>query len=162
MMHRSRYLTLIALLSIALVTFHAGCSTGSLTHALRRYVTSRGADLHQLAQKIALPISGIEHTIFTRPILMETEMEGVELVQLPLGKALMIQCDIMGMRTLYRTTTSNLGQSLVFMVNGQAVGSRVIEAPIENGNLLTYLEISDEDLEDLVLGLKKTIKKVQR
>ena len=128
---------------------------------IRVHVTSRTSDGGQRTVTLQMPLSGIKHTIYREPILIEADIVYVELVQLPLGKAILIQYDLMGSNQLYRSSTSNIGQSLVLMVNERPIGARKIDGPIENGQLISFAEIPDDELSQLVLDLKETVRRIK-
>jgi hypothetical protein len=55
-----------------------------------------------------------------------------------------------------------MGNRIVFMVNGNAIGARRIDGAIQDGNLYTFVEVDDEELGQLVLDIKETIVELQK
>jgi hypothetical protein len=114
------------------------------------------------AAAVELPISGVRVTIGTKPVFTEGDVVDVDLVQVELGKCLMFQLTPTAARDLYRLTGSSQGRRLVLMLNQVPVGARRIDAPLADGRVLIFAEISDAALPVLVTNLKKTTAELQR
>jgi hypothetical protein len=95
------------------------------------------------------------------PLIHEFEIVNVELVEVDLGLALLIQTSSEGARALYRGTVSNMGGRIVLTVNENPIGARRIDGAIQDGNFYTFVELSDQALADLVLELKESIVELQ-
>ena len=65
-------------------------------------------------------------------------------------------------RDLYRVSASNQGRRFVLMINGEAVGARLIDGPLSGGVLFVFAEVPDDALPALVANLKKTSADLQR
>jgi hypothetical protein len=65
-------------------------------------------------------------------------------------------------RDLYRLTGANQGKRLVLTLNDVALGARQIEAPLAEGSVMIFVEMTDAALSDLVRDLKRTSAEVQR
>ena len=78
-----------------------------------------------------------------------------------LGLALLVQVSEKGARDLYGASVANTGGRIVLSVNGNAIGARRIHAPIQDGNLYTFVELPDDALGDLVLELKDSLAQIQ-
>lgn len=93
-----------------------------------------------------LPESGSEVRLLERPVLGPEDFLRVETVRVDLGLAAAFVLNPRGARTLYRLTVDNLGDRLVFLDNGRPVGARVIDGPIRDGILYTFLEVPDAEV----------------
>ena len=131
-------------------------------YAVRVYLTTGGSYLSELTQEVTMPISKIKYTIYSNPMLTETALTNVELVQVSLGKALMLQYDLMGARELYRRTTAHQGESMIIVLNGRPIGARKIDEIIESGVLISFVELVPAQLDELVINLKKDIVRVNK
>ena len=118
------------------------------------YVASAG-------ETITLPVSRTTINIQGHPIVNEFDIQNVEMVKVDMGVALLVQTGGQGARDLYRASVSNMGSRIVFMVNGNAIGSRRIDGAIQEGNFYTFVEVDDEELGQLVIDIKETIAKLQ-
>ncbi|HKK19174.1 MAG TPA: hypothetical protein VJ952_10890 [Opitutales bacterium] len=128
----------------------------------RLMVETRGVQYGGLGgQVVQLPVSGTRIALQKEPLVTEFDIVNVELVKVELGLALLIQTNERGARALYRGTVSNMGGRIVLTVNNNAIGARRIDSAIQNGNLYTFVEVSDDEIGQLVLDMKKTIQKLQ-
>lgn len=129
----------------------------------RLLIESRGVDYGSLAGAVvSLPMSGTRITVQKTPVVNEFEIRNVELVQVELGLALLIQTTDQGARDLYRGTVTNMGGRIVLVVNGTAIGARRIDQAIQDGNFYTFVELSDEAIHELVIQLKESLPKIQK
>ena len=112
-------------------------------------------------QTVTLPVSKTEIAIDSRPVFSETDITGVELVHVDLGLCLLFQMTPVAARDLYRLTATNVGRHLVLSLNGAWVGARLIDKPISDGRLMTFVELPDKDLGPIVINMNKTVAKVQ-
>jgi hypothetical protein len=106
---------------------------------------------------IQLPVSGTRISLQREPLVNEFDIVNVELVEVDLGLALLIQTSSAGARALYRGTVSNMGGRIVTTVNGNPIGARRIDGAIQDGNFYTFVEVGDESLGALVLELKESL-----
>ncbi|HVU25266.1 MAG TPA: hypothetical protein VHE13_14150 [Opitutus sp.] len=109
-----------------------------------------------------LPVSGVRIAIAPKPVITEFDVVNVEVAQVELGKCLMFQLTPAAARDLYRLTGSNQGRRLVLAVDGEPVGARLIDRPLENGTIFTFVERPDAELPALVARLKRTSADLQR
>ncbi len=112
-------------------------------------------------REIEMPLSGVPLTIATDPVLDEFDIVNIELVKVDLGLVLLFQFDLEASRKLMRVTASNLGRRMVLLVNGDPVGVRIIDHIVENGNWLTFTELSDDRLYDFVVDLRATLAEIR-
>lgn len=111
---------------------------------------------------VELPLSGVRVTIGAKPVFTEGDILDVELMQVELGKCLMFQLTPAAARDLYRLTGSSQGRRLVLMLNQVPVGARRIDAPLVDGRIFVFAEVSEAALPVLVTNLKKTTAELQR
>lgn len=111
---------------------------------------------------VTLPQSGVSVTVNSKPVIAEGDIGNVELVQVDLGKCLLFQLTPAAVRDFYRLTVTHQGRRLVLVVDGQPLGARRVDGPIENGALFVFVEMPDDALPALVDNLKKTSAALQR
>ena len=111
---------------------------------------------------VTLPVSQTSIPLQKEPVVSEFEIVNVELVKVELGLALMVQTSSTGARQLYRSSVTNMGNRIVLMINGNAVGAQRIGAAIEDGRFFTFVELPDEELGDLVLEIKDSLVELQK
>ncbi len=129
----------------------------------RLMVEVRGVNYGALTgDVVTLPLSRSRIALSKEPLVSEFEIVNVELVQVELGLALLVQVSELGARDLYRATVTNMGGRIVLTVNGNAVAARRVEAAIQDGNFYTFVEMDDESLAQMVLDLKETIAYLQK
>ena len=109
-----------------------------------------------------LPVSGTSISIQDEPLVDEFNVLNVELVKVDMGLALLVQVSAQGSRSLYRGSISNMGGRIVLMINGNAIGARRIDGPIEDGNFFTFVEVSDEELGKLVFDIKASLASIKK
>ena len=126
-------------------------------------VETRALNYGAIAGKtVTLPVSRTTISIQSDPVVNEFNILNVEMVKVDMGPALLVQTSGQGARDLYRASVSNMGNRIVFMVNGNAIGARRIDAAIQDGNFYTFVEVDDEELGQLVLDIKETIVELQK
>ena len=111
---------------------------------------------------VELPVSGTKINIQDQPLVDEFNVLNVELVKVDMGLALLVQVSAQGSRSLYRGSISNMGGRIVLMVNGNAMGARRIDGPMEDGNFFTFVEVSDEELGKLVFDIKASLASIKK
>ena len=153
----------ICLLPLILVTLFifTGCEK-TLDYEIRVHVSAGRTSMGEQTSTVVMPISDIKYTIYNEALLTEASIVNIELVKVKLGKALFFQFDLLGSRALFRTTTTSKGQSLVLLINGKPAGARKMGYTIQNGQLIMFVEVTDAKLDELVLGLRETIRRVHK
>lgn len=154
-----RILAIILLLALAL----AGCRTRTASEAptaVARFLIE--TDSERGAVGVTLPVSGVQIRAAPKPVITEYDIAGVAEAKVDLGRCVLFQLSPAAARDLYRLTATNIGRRLVLLVNGGALGARVIDRPIEGGMLFIFLEVPDEALPDMVKELNHTSKILQR
>jgi hypothetical protein len=139
-----------------------GCSTVSSPDEratmARFHLESREA----IGPRTRLPQSETEITIAAKPVFTEFDLTSVAIVETELGNCLSFQLTAAAARDLHRLSLVNVGQRLVLTVDGEAMGARRIEQPIDDGVLLVFIEMPDDQLPALKAALLKTAEDYQR
>lgn len=105
---------------------------------------------------VTLPQSGVTITVSPKPVVVEYDIANAEVAQVDLGQCLFVQLNASASRDLYRLSVGAIGRRLVLALNDQFVGARPIEAAMEGGTILTFVELPDAELPGLVERLKRT------
>jgi len=111
---------------------------------------------------VVLPQSDVMVVVSPKPVVMEFDVVDVEIAEVALGRCLLFKLTLAAGRDLYRLTGSSQGQRLVLALNDQAVGARKIDQPLDETNLMIFLEMPDDALPDVVARLKQTSAEVRR
>lgn len=114
------------------------------------------------APTVKLPRSGVVISVSAKAVMTEADIVNAEVVQVDLGRCLLLQVTPAAARDLYRLTGANQGKRLVLTLNDVALGARQIEAPLAEGSVMIFVEMTDAALSDLVRDLKRTSAEVQR
>ena len=129
----------------------------------RLMIENRGVDYGDMKGTIVkLPVSGTRISIQDQPLVDEFNILNVELVKVDMGLALLVQVSAQGSHSLYRGSISNMGGRIVLMINGNAMGARRIDGPMEDGNFFTFVEVSDEELGKLVFDIKASLASIKK
>lgn len=113
------------------------------------------------AVAMRLPVSDTVVAVDPRVVISEADIARVELVRVDLGLCLLFVMSPEDARGLTVLTSANLGRRLVLTLNGRPVGARLIDTPITDGMLYTFVEIPDEELPALVANLQATTAEIQ-
>ena len=111
---------------------------------------------------LTLPQSGVRVSVNAQPVITEGDIINVELVQVELGKCLLVQLTPTATRDFYRLSVTHQGRRLVLMVNGKTLGARRLDGPIANGIVYLFVEMPEAELPDFVDNLKKSSVAMQR
>lgn len=111
---------------------------------------------------VTLPQSGVRLSVNSKPVITEGDILNVELVQVDLGKCLLVQLTPSASRDFFRLSATHQGRRLVMTVNGDAIGARRIDGVITNGALFVFVEVAEDKLPALVDNLKKSSIAIQR
>ena len=155
-------LTLLALVAMW-AWCGAGCSSTSKPKdytpvTARFFLESSNAD----GTPLMLPQSGVRLTVNSKPVITEGDIINVELVQVDLGKALLVQLTPSASRDFYRLSVTHQGRRLVLLVDGNPLGARRIDGAIINGVVYVFIEIPEPDMPAFVENLKKSSVAMQR
>jgi hypothetical protein len=105
---------------------------------------------------VMLPQSGVTINVAPKPVVVEYDIANAEVAQVELGRCLLVQLNGPASRDLYRLSVGAIGRRLVLALNDQFVGARRIEAAMEDGAILIFVELPDAELSTLVDRLKGT------
>jgi hypothetical protein len=111
---------------------------------------------------VMLPQSGVRLTLNSKPVITEGDIVNVELVQVDLGKCLLVQLTPSATRDFYRMSVSHQGRRLVLLIDGNPLGARRIDGAITNGVIFVFVELPEPDLPAFVDNLKKSSVAMQR
>lgn len=120
------------------------------------------ADSAKGALEVSLPISGVRVRVAPKPVVTEFDIRSVTEAEVEMGRCVLFQLSPAASRDLYRLSASNIGRRLVVVLNGEPLGARVMERPLEAGMLFIFLEVPDESLPDLVENLNHTTMLIQK
>lgn len=141
----------------------AGCQTK--TEADRPPVVARflmETDATRGAIEVLLPVSGVRVRVAPKPVITEYDITGVAEARVDLGHCLLFRLTPAASRDLYRLSAQNLNRRLVLVLNGQPMGARVIDRPLEPGALFIFLEVPDARLPVLVQDITATSQRLQK
>tara|TARA_B110000305_G_C19424087_1_gene632543 strand:+ start:644 stop:1153 length:510 start_codon:yes stop_codon:yes gene_type:complete len=111
---------------------------------------------------VTLPVSQKTIMAYITPAFTPMHILNVEKIKVDLGFCILIQLTPRAARRLYTLTADNRGKRFLLGVNDQPLGQRLIDGVIPNGNLFFFLEYPDEDLDELVIELKKSLKIIHK
>lgn len=95
------------------------------------------------------------------PVLMERHINNVDLVRVANGRlALLFYTNDEGSGALYRTSASERGRFMVFEYNGIPLGERQLDAVISDGRYFTFVDVPEEEMEELVLDIRANLTKL--
>jgi hypothetical protein len=157
-----------SLLGCIAITIVAGLGCQSTTTVaeedfepvIARFAVEATAEI-SVAEVVTLPQSGVTIPVYPSIGFSELDIANVELVRVDLGLCLLFEFTPSATRTLFRVSGANIGRRLVLSLNGQPVGARLLEGPIQDGKLLIFAEMNDDELTDTAVNLKKTARKIQ-
>ncbi len=157
------YLVLSVFLCLAALS---GCRTFQRDdfprQVARFYVETSEMYPERFRASVTLPYS--ESTIQIDPSVQiaEWDINDVQVFEAELGPAIAFILTTDAARDIRMLTYSNQGRRLVLVVNEVPVGAKMIDRGIEDGIVSLYLEVPDEELEDLATNIKKTSELVRR
>lgn len=148
----------------AVVAGTAGCQSTARPKTVstaRFYLESAPHIPLRASQSVVMPLSGVRLNIGAAPVINELDIANVELVKVDLGLCLLFQLTGSGARSLYMVTSGNQGKRLVLTLNGEPAGVWLIDRPIGDGQLLTFTELEEGSLPEVVDSLRETIAYLQ-
>ena len=150
------------LLSLGLF-IHAGCQSASkpknYTPVTARFFLESGSGD---GTPVMLPQSGVRLTVNSKPVITEGDIINVELVQVDLGKCLLVQLTPSASRDFYRLSVTHQGRRLVLLVDGNPLGARRIDGAITNGVVYVFVEMPEAEMPAFVDNFKKSSVAMQR
>lgn len=154
---------LFSILLLVLGLVASGCSnppTDPRPLVIARFLVEEEAT--QDAIRVTLPLSGVAVRVNPKPVITEFDIVSVAEAQVDLGRCLLFRFSSPAARDLYRLTATNIGRRLVLVLNGQPVGARVVNRPVEGGMLFIFLELPDTALAQVVDDLNYTSDRIQQ
>ena len=153
----------LALAVVGIGLAAVGCRTKeeAPTHLARFHLEADTALPSRWSRPVELPLSGTRLGIGPTPVLTEGDIANVELVRVDLGLCLLFQLTPEGAQTLGTLGLAHPGKRLVLLVNGQALGARVLLGSPPDGNWLTFVEVPEEELPDLAVALRDSARRLQ-
>ncbi len=153
----------VAILSLPVSLLVVGCATNKDKDyepmLARFYVESNPREGY--SEALTLPLSQASVPVEPKPVFSELDIVAVDMVQVDLGLCLRFTLNPAAGRDLYRLSVNNLGRRLVLTINNAPLGVRVMNDPLSYGDLLIFLEVSDEELNRVALNLQSTTEDVQ-
>ena len=152
----------VAMLAVLLVWSAGGCQSTAprdfTAVSARFFLEAPNLD----GTPLTLPQSGVRLSVNPQPVITEGDIMNVELVQVDLGKCLLVQLTPSAARDFYRLSITHQGRRLVLMVDGKALGARRLDGPIMNGVVYVFIEVPETELPGFVDNLKKSSVAMQR
>jgi hypothetical protein len=139
-----------------------GCQSASVPRDYTALVARFFLEAANDGTPVILPQSGVRLSVNSKPVITEGDIVNVELVQVDLGKCLLIQLTPTATRDFYRLSVTHQGRRLVMTVNGETLGARRLDGVITNGVIYVFVEVPEIELPALVNNLKKTSVAMQR
>lgn len=140
---------------VVLLLLLSGCATpvqpGSSAGRVARFFLESGDGEGEAA---VLPSSGVALRLNPKPVITESDITGVDVAEVDLGRCVLFQLAPAAARDLYRLSVVHQGRRLVLQVDGVFLGARRIDGPLADGRVFTFIEIPDESLPRLVEGIK--------
>lgn len=140
-----------------------GCNTSTkkdyLPTVARFFMEAKQGDAFA---SVTLPVSEVQISVNSKPVITEFDITGVQLAQSDLGKFLVFSLTGDANRDIYRVSTTNQGRRLVLFINGDPVGARVIDRPFDTGTVAVFVAVPEELLPDLVKNMNATSDDIQK
>ncbi len=149
----SRSRSVLGLISLFLcVVLLSGCSKKAPEHTAvfyleKEYPTDQTAE-YSAAE--LLQMSG------NNPVILDKEIEDIDLVRVDTGVCMLFHLSPSATMRLTHTTANNMGKRLILVVDGEAIGVRLIDEIIQNGQLFTFTELSMQEMGQIVVQLKQS------
>lgn len=166
MQNTSRFLCSLgaALVLAVFALAGSGCSDKKVEgKPIRFYVQVDDAGAMGTKSRPARMPDGMVYFVKPDPVILERTVNSVELVRVANGRlALLFFLNDEGTGALYRTSVSNRGRFMILEYNGVAIAERQLEAPIGDGRYFTFVNLPEDELEELVLDIRANISKIQK
>lgn len=144
-------------LMAVLVVLGTGCSSSRRQEPpvpLRFYLEAAPGEV---SVPVVLPRSGSRIFVGSKPVFTEYDVANVDLAEVELGRCLMFELTPTAAQALSRLSSDYEGRRLVLLLDGDPVGARPIDEPLNDGRLLVFIERPDAVLPELVARLKRSV-----
>jgi hypothetical protein len=115
----------------------------------------------QEGKALIMPISGLTYRYVQNSGLSEVDLDSVAEVENQNVPCLLFSFSSSGTKTLYRETGLHQGLMLFTFVNDQPIGACRVTQPIEDGEMIVFVEIPPDQLTSYVADLQDSIKKIK-
>lgn len=105
---------------------------------------------------VTLPISGVTMEVDPRPVLLEFDITGVQLIRGEFGPGLMFVLTAQAARDLYRISATSQGRRLVLSLNGAPAAATPFTGPLGSGAIIVYPEVDPAKMAELARDLELT------
>lgn len=151
-------LTIFPLVAVAFIVLMTvgGCRSSTSNHpplAVRLYLETKPGEP---GVPVRLPVSGVTIDVGAKPVLVEYDVVDAEVVRAELGRCLRFHLSPAASRDLYRLSVVALGRRLVLSLNGTLVGAQRIDRAMDDGTIMIFAELPDEQLPGLVSRIRQT------
>lgn len=177
MMIMKRFLQTLVMITVALSG--AACSwmdeRNSITDVAAVYNEVNGSLTSRIYNEVTMPY-GDKILVEKKPSLNEKAIKNIELVEVDVvnptlspemqrmtavrKRLVLLEMTEEGTRRLYTESVANQGRRFVMTHNNAYVGYYYISGPIADGKIYMTVEMSDEDMEDMVFKLKQSLPKI--
>ncbi|MEO6002642.1 MAG: hypothetical protein ABIZ04_18025 [Opitutus sp.] len=149
-------------LTVLLVAFVATACTQTAIAPPKATVARFFLELiDQTDATLVLPRSETRINVAAKPVFTEYDIADVEVAHVELGQCLLFQLTPAAARDLNRLSAANAGRRLVLTIDGRPMGARRIDRTFDEGSLLVFAEVPDEELPALQSALRKTARTMQ-
>jgi len=152
-------LRVFGFVAVAACLVLSGCRTTKrdfTPHIVRFYLEESDHLPPSHIAEMILPVSGSHITVKSRPVFVESDIGNASLYETEFGPAVILLFRTAATTDFYRTTIANQGKRLVIVINGLPLGAYYISGPVQDGRIMFYLEVPDEELPEIVRSIQKT------
>lgn len=107
--------------------------------------------------KAVLPVSRSEINLLPFPAFDLNDIGNVEVVELPMGRALAFHFRAEAAKHLMSTSATATGRRLVLALGDRFVGARRFEGALTDGMLILFVELPDEKLEHIARSINARV-----
>lgn len=105
---------------------------------------------------VELPVSRARLAVGAKPVLVESDIVGVDVAQVELGRCLLFRFSSAAAADLARMSVMARGRRLVLTLNDRPAGARPLDQSIGDGRLLVFIEGEDSALPGLASRIQRT------
>lgn len=156
-----KHLSGLVLLCLLFLCLLSGCNKDAPEYLMRLYVTTEDMALGRLNRAVVMPMSEKQLFVESQPIILEGDVVGVDLARTEIGLGLMLYMSPMASKEIYRHSVSKRGQYFVLFLNSQPIGLRPIESTMQGDSLFVYLEMPEQELNEIFPKLQESVTRAQ-